>query len=234
MIGGSKMKTFTGLVFLISIFSTFAQAGDSPAVHGLLVFGQKSIYLSHLPMFHHPHDYQVLLEADLGLDANAAFFGDQKLHPDQKVYTFAPYPMVLPDVVVGKISFSGDLYRGHFEKDGVMIKSSITASIRKVLYFQKFDPNATRARQLTYLLFGRAGDLWMAHLISTKPDFDQIAHVLSPQLVPGPGQVVHLKILNATTTSPLQDGQDYSAWDGGKNISVESVDTQYIEFDDLS
>ncbi len=32
------------------------------ATHGMLVFGEQPIYVSHLPMFHPPHNFQVLAE----------------------------------------------------------------------------------------------------------------------------------------------------------------------------
>ena len=36
-----------------------ADAQDPPDIHGMAVIGQKSVFLSHLPMFGSPHDYQV-------------------------------------------------------------------------------------------------------------------------------------------------------------------------------
>ena len=48
-------------------------AGDRPATHGMLMVGSQQIYLSHLPMFHGPHDYRVIVEADLGQAGTIAF-----------------------------------------------------------------------------------------------------------------------------------------------------------------
>ena len=35
---------------------------DTTGVHGMLLFGEDVVYLSHLPMFMSPHNFQVLLE----------------------------------------------------------------------------------------------------------------------------------------------------------------------------
>jgi hypothetical protein len=37
-------------------------ADDTTGVHGMLLFGEDVVYLSHLPMFMSPHNFQVLLE----------------------------------------------------------------------------------------------------------------------------------------------------------------------------
>lgn len=33
---------------------------DKPSVHGMTLMGTELIYASHLPMFHTPHDYQII------------------------------------------------------------------------------------------------------------------------------------------------------------------------------
>ena len=44
-------------------------SGDHPATHNMLVIGEQTVYLSHLPMFQEkgeepmPHRYQAILEA---------------------------------------------------------------------------------------------------------------------------------------------------------------------------
>jgi hypothetical protein len=61
---------------------------DEPATHGMAVIGQKSVFLSHLPMFGSPHDYQVIVEAELtktGADPQQVYFDDRKQNPDAKL-----------------------------------------------------------------------------------------------------------------------------------------------------
>jgi hypothetical protein len=75
-------------------------AGDRPATHGMLMVGSQQIYLSHLPMFHGPHDYQVIVEADLGQAGNGVYLEDRKSHPSEKIYTLWPQEaFVLPAMI---------------------------------------------------------------------------------------------------------------------------------------
>jgi hypothetical protein len=50
--------------------------------HGMLLVGEKTIYLSHLPMFTDPtHSFQVILEVTLardGEDPHAAYLSDRR------------------------------------------------------------------------------------------------------------------------------------------------------------
>jgi hypothetical protein len=45
------------------------------------------------------------------------------------------------------------------------------------VYFHAFDPSAQPLAQLEYLLFGKAPDVFLAHVITKPPDFDQILSV---------------------------------------------------------
>lgn len=229
-----KAAALGSLLFLLLPFAPGARAGDLPATHGMLVVGGKSIYFSHLPMFHQPHDYQVILQVDLGVEGNGAYFADKAAHPEMEVYTFVPRPMVLPEVVAGKKTFSGDLYRGHFERGGTPIRSGLSVEIRKVLHFRKFDPQANRPDLATYLLFGESGDLWLAHLISTKPDFDQLASVSLDGFKPPAGGAEQIRVPGAGADRPLADGQDYLAQEERGSVTLQKLHTTYLEFGDLS
>jgi hypothetical protein len=50
------------LILFVGLAFAQASAQDQPAVHGMLLVGEETLYLSHLPMFHSPHNYQVILE----------------------------------------------------------------------------------------------------------------------------------------------------------------------------
>src|SRR5215207_9138752 len=120
-------------------------AQESPAFHGMVLFGEQAAYLSHLPMFMSPHDYQAIFEVTLskkGTDLLAAYVQDrrenmERPHPESKMYGFAPIidefdqdpltdKFVLTDLVTPanphdphspplRSAFKGDIYRGHFE-----------------------------------------------------------------------------------------------------------------------
>ena len=58
----------------------------------MLIVGEQTVFLSHLPMFGSPHDYQVILEAGFakpGGNPQADYFNDRK-RTGTKQYTLEP------------------------------------------------------------------------------------------------------------------------------------------------
>jgi hypothetical protein len=163
-------------------------AEDEPGLHGMLVTGQRTVFLSHLPMFGPPHDYQVILEAALsksGGDPQADYFNDRK-RTGATLYTLEPERFVLPRLaaVTPLRSFKANVYRGHFErfptraaKEAARIAQNVDVTVTRVIHFRRFDPAAAKPAQLEYLLFGKGGEVLAAHLIIRPPDFDQIVPV---------------------------------------------------------
>jgi len=162
---------------------------DPAGGHGMVVVGQDTMFFSHLPMFMSPHHYQVIVEGTLsqpGSDPQGAYREDRKRHPQANVYTFNPAAFVLPDIfppALTRKQFRGDLFRGHFESppefpdEPALLARGITVNISNVVYSQKLIPHPTRPDGLEYLLFGRGEELFLAHVITTPPDFDQILSV---------------------------------------------------------
>lgn len=155
-------------------------------VHGMLLFGEETLYLSHLPMFMTMHDHQVILEVTLAHgqeDAHAIYRADRQ-DTGERVYTLVPERFSLrrlgaegADVLH---SFQGTVHRGHFEKEGNRaILTDVTVNVANVIHFRKFDPHAQALPELQYLLFGRGDELYLAHLITRPPDFDQIVRLTS-------------------------------------------------------
>jgi hypothetical protein len=109
-----------------------ATPSEGAATHGMLLFGEQTAYLSHLPMFGPPHNFQAILEVRLlsedGVDLLPAIQDDRRAHPQFKMYSFVPTrDFVLTDLVTFMLdehehpqhpvldSFPGKVYRGHFE-----------------------------------------------------------------------------------------------------------------------
>ena len=151
-------------------------------VHGMLLFGGETLYLSHLPMFMRPHNFQVLLEAAFDDAVRQALRADA-------MHTFEPEEFALSELDPGgdgpaRRSIPGTVYLGHFERGGTPVAEGVTAEVREVVHFEAFDLEARHAtdQELRYLCFGRAGRLHLAHQVTASPDFDQ---VLTARLVPG-------------------------------------------------
>jgi hypothetical protein len=155
-------------------------------VHGMLLFGEEALYLSHLPMFQSPHNFQVLLEVGFDDAALQALRADREAGGD--LHTFEPEKFPISELDPSgdgpaRTSMVGTVFHGHFERGGTPIASG-TAQVRNVVYFSELDVDGTHDPDatLSYLCFGRAGQLHLAHQITASPDFDQ---VLTARLVPG-------------------------------------------------
>ena len=163
------------------------------SMHGQLIIGEETVYLSHLPMFmydpmDHPHNFQVILEVTLsnhGSDPQAIYVKDRQNNKDKKIYTVAPQTFDILDLASaapGKAqlqTFSGTIFRGHFEHKGTPIVDA-TITVKNVVHFRAFDPEAKKLPELKYLLFGKGDELFIAHYITRPPDFD---HVLSVKTI---------------------------------------------------
>lgn len=209
---------------------------DPPSTHGMLVTGKSQVLLSHLPMFHNPHDYQVLLEADFGAAAET-YFASREDNPAETVYTLVPETFVLPEMIANPRPFQASLYRGHFERGGKQIVAKFTVTIKKVIYFEKLDAKGARPKNLTYVLFGTPGDAYVAHVIAARPDFDHVVAVKLTdakiaQLLSENGTVV-VAAKGIAKNEPLAAGNVTVTLPDGSASVLEGLVEQYLEFGDL-
>ena len=161
---------------------------DEPGVHGMVIAGERTVFLSHLPMFGSPHDYQVILEATFtksGGDPLADYFNDRKA-TGAPLYTLEPERFVLPRLAAASPlrSFKASVYRGHFErfrtqaaKQAARVAQNVEVTVTRVIHFAQFDAAVDKPAQLEYLLFGKGGEQFLAHVVTRPPDFDQILSV---------------------------------------------------------
>lgn len=194
----------TGALLAVIVFGGRAVSqphvahGDTPNTHNMLVFGEKKIYLSHLPMFGgmddgkteftSPHRYQVILEASFvngTQDLLPVYLNYRRQHPNTRIYTLNPEVFVLPGLVSTGgttpplLAFKATIFRGHLEKGGQPVGglTNINVRVDRVIHFRKFTPAADQPTALKYLLFGSPGALFLAHYITRPPDFDQVLAV---------------------------------------------------------
>ena len=173
---------------------THRHAEDEPNTHNMLIVGREAVFLSHLPMFNEranvsPHRYQVILEAAFskpGGDPQAVYSDDRRRNPAVKIYTLNPDEFVLPHLHAAGggapvKTFGAKIFRGHLEKPGNrVIADGVTVNVRNVVHFREFDPAASSPAKLEYILFGRGGEMFLAHFITRPPDFDQVLSVSAP------------------------------------------------------
>lgn len=162
---------------------------DTTQRHNMMIVGEKTIFISHLPMFMKPHNFQVILEATFtsaGKDVGSIYTKDRQSHPQVKMYTLSPDKFFrLPSLFTpfdkpARTSFKATILRGHLERGGQPIKGleGIDVNIKRVVYARQLDTDiAAKPKDLSYILFGKGQELFLGHRIAAPPDFDQILSV---------------------------------------------------------
>jgi hypothetical protein len=129
------------------------------------------------------------------------------------MYTLMPLdsfklPSLFTPTPPARNSFKGTMFRGHLERGGVAIAglTNIDVHVKRVIYAQKLDSDLSKPDKLTYLLFGSKQELFLAHLIASPPDFDQILSVKISD-APSDEELEHfgrVVILDRENSAPLR------------------------------
>jgi hypothetical protein len=154
--------------------------------HEFELFGDRSVYLSHYPMFGSIHAYQVLLEVSLtgdGNDPKQLYLSHKQEHPTAR-YSVSPetangerHYWVLPEMMKEGQTFRANIHWEQQESHPLYISRHVTVTIKKIIHFRLFQPDDKQPDVLTYLLFGNPSEAFLAHYIGRYPDFDQVLSV---------------------------------------------------------
>lgn len=162
-------------------------------VHGMVLFGEPGrVFASHLPLYRHPHDWQVVLElapadepGQQQVNALLAAGGLLTLEPERfdlwRLKPGASDPMN---------QFKAALYRGHFERGGKKL-DEIVWQVKRTLVFEPvriaFSPDAGhRYFQIGVEGDGHGGRFWLLHKVERVPDTDQVVEICTAE-APEPG-----------------------------------------------
>ena len=167
---------------------TMAPNDQVPAgFHEFELFGNETLYLSHYPMFGSIHSYQVLLEVTVrgaaGSNVKMDYLALRKSNPSAsfsaspETADAADHYWVLPEMVKAGKSFQANLHWQKGNAHPAFIAHNVTVEIVKVIHFRLFRPEDQKPQILTYLLFGKGHERYVAHYIGSHPDFDQILAV---------------------------------------------------------
>jgi hypothetical protein len=145
--------------------------------------GKEALYASHLPMFHAPHDHQVVLQvhiADPKLDAALR----QRLDGKTALWTIDPEKFELdrlsPTAATPVREFKADLVDGHFERGGKTQYKGATVVVDKVLLFRKLSADAAKRGSARYVQLGSGQQRYLVKEIDSRPDFDHIVAITAP------------------------------------------------------
>jgi len=186
------------------------------AVHAMVLFGDSSLYVSHMPLFSAPHNDQVILEVALSKDGEdpAQRYRQDRAATQTPYYSVKPPSMHLSVLEEGS-SFVGDVHRVSYEDDGERIDSGVTVTVRRVVYTQKLDPNTRADEGRHYVCFGHDGEFFAVHQINAAPSFDQIiaADITDQNVIGEAGSAAML------VTLPGADVAD-SRWSAGETAEA--------------
>jgi hypothetical protein len=184
------MKQLVALLLMLAAAATAASAANASSAtaakrsmgsHGMLLFGgPDALYASHLPMFHAPHDYQVILQVRLA-DKKQDGALRARLGGGAALWTLDPEPFALerfaPGAAAPNQRFTADLVQGHFERHGVTRYRGARVIVEKVLYFRQLAAGAAHSLAARYLQLGEGRQRFLVKQIDSRPDFDHVVAV---------------------------------------------------------
>lgn len=176
---------------LIGLAGMAQASGSTPAhahgVHGMLLFGEPGrLFASHLPLYRHPHDWQVVLELEPTTEAAKA--QADKLLAGESLLSLEPEPFDLlrlrPGASEPLAQFRAALYLGHFERGGSKM-ADIDWRVKRTWLFEPVELRPESAGQRYYVLGTGAGRQWLLHQVERRPDVDQIVRIDSQTALTG-------------------------------------------------
>lgn len=175
------MTSFFKYLVLGMVVTVGLAKGEGAAVHGMVIFGGgaegKTLYASHVPMFHQPHDFQAIFEISVSrprVEVEKLYRAKAFKEGKQLLMTLKPKPFVLPALLSGKInSFTAEIYQGNFEDGGVKLLDGVTVTVNKIVHQHQLKLSAEPV-ELTYLVLK---DGYAAHLIAAPNSFDEIVQL---------------------------------------------------------
>jgi len=147
---------------------------DYMGVHGMVLVSQTStIYASHLPLYHKPHNVQLLYK----LDSNDLAL--LQTVRDGQLTTIKPKPFNLDRLMRGDtMTIIADVYNGHFERDGMLVYKDMPLNFSKQLYVRKFDDIKPSSNTQEYDVISLKKNYKIyVHRIQQAPSYDQLMHI---------------------------------------------------------
>lgn len=157
-------------------------AAGAVGVHGMALVGAGGrLYVSHLPMFHAPHDAQVVLEVEIAAPAEAARLAAE-LSATTQLWTIEPERFDLDALAPGRANpisgFRAHIYAGHFERGGVRRYSDVDVRIREVIHYRKLQAGDALPAVIAYVPLGSNADRQLAFKpIAGRGDVDHIVAI---------------------------------------------------------
>ncbi|MEJ7805273.1 MAG: hypothetical protein WKG03_05060 [Telluria sp.] len=200
------MKKLLSLLLLLCAAGSAMAGNPSFGSHGMLLFGGPgALYASHLPMFHAPHDYQVILQVRLTDKAQDTALR-ARLHGGTELWTLDPEKFDLDRFAPGAAPnqrFKANLVLGHFEQGGKTRYPGAGVIVEKVLYFRQLSSAPARSAAARYLQLGEGAQRFLVKQIDSRPDFDHVVALRARPGVRGGAVVVAKSALQQPSTAAI-------------------------------
>jgi hypothetical protein len=150
--------------------------------HPMIAFGPNTeggIYLAGVPSYLPPNDLQYVVKAHVtpvGPD-----YVPKKMNDG--LYTMQPDTFALDKMVSAQVlTFQGNLFVGDYQAGSKQLTHGMRVDIDSMLFPPRpLDRSAPHTPEPNFIAFGRVGALYMVHLITGAPDYNQIlfGHVVT-------------------------------------------------------
>jgi hypothetical protein len=166
--------------------------------HGHLLFGTDPFYISHLPLYYPPHNYQAIYEVGFADDFRSNRLKKKlvKMLKESKGYaTFEPArdpenhandsrSFKIPEFTCqakleGNKIFYGNVHSGHFERESHELGFT-GLIIKRVVYYKELstegnsDVDADPNTDADYIVFGHSGQYFASRVLKKRPGVDHI------------------------------------------------------------
>ncbi|AZG71327.1 hypothetical protein [Shewanella livingstonensis] len=159
-------------------------------LHGMLLFGSEyGLFASNLPMFHSPHNAQIVLQLTFDdPQINTAVINGLTLSAASgyPIWTIVPQQFDLSTLSPTHPShiehLSVDIVKGHFEHEGKVQWKNQGVTINKILLFNELDTQfeQQKTRYNTYLKVNNTPNdkvQFLVKRLTTRPDADHIVRL---------------------------------------------------------
>ncbi|MBV8465860.1 MAG: hypothetical protein JO218_07915, partial [Burkholderiales bacterium] len=165
-----------------------ATHGPSWGVHGMALFGgREGLFASHLPMFHPPHDAQVIMRVHFK-DAAVERQVRKALAQRPELWTVVPEQFELDRLAPAAADpihhLQVDVVHGHFERGGKTVRTAREMVVDQVLVYRKLQPTGKPGDTADYMAVAaspKVRERFFMKVISTRPDVDQIVEEVVPR-----------------------------------------------------
>ncbi|BFM13670.1 hypothetical protein R50072_38230 [Simiduia litorea] len=198
---------------------------DTTAVHGMVLFGNQQLYISHLGLYHPPHDRQIIAAVEIR-DSDAKRRFDKMRANYTGLITIAPKAFPLANLAPEAVSFQteivADFYMGHFERGGKQALSNVVLTLQKPIIYQQLHAKLTAPKHAQFWQLGQGDNAFIVYRISHAPDQDYIAKVKSSLNCEGLCELQYnAKRKGPELRFPTQQAHEFIADDNAISIMVE-------------